>query len=294
MRLVAALSLLTIFAACGKPPEPEPASPASKAESSGLSHRTPPPGESHPFRQGFTQRPPRDTKGLPPPAEPLFTTDEAAGLEEAARSATAVERQRAQEELRGWIETFETRAPGLGAKNLEALIAKIRGAARDAARAGRIDYRSAEALYRAFIYPNDVVEAERRYQGKVVLLTGAVAPHNMLDLADGFKLFERTPYVQQPALLATDFELSFVRCHLAAPELQTLADWQEIHVLGIVEGKERGDVILTHCVVVSDPPPSEGDISQNRISQAASASIRTRRPSPRAPVELAFPSSPRR
>jgi hypothetical protein len=82
------------------------------------------------------------------------------------------------------------------------------------------------------------------------VLTGAVAPHNMVDLADGFKLVETTPYVHEPVLLATGYELSFVRCHLARRELQKLRDWQEVHLLGVVEGKLRGDLVLRRCVVL--------------------------------------------
>jgi hypothetical protein len=72
----------------------------------------------------------------------------------------------------------------------------------------------------------------------------------MLDLPDGFKLFEQTPYAHEPVLLATDFELAFLRCHLARKELQKLLDWQEVHILGIVEGKLQGDLVLKRCVVL--------------------------------------------
>jgi hypothetical protein len=51
-------------------------------------------------------------------------------------------------------------------------------------------------------------------------------------------------------LLATDYELSFVRCHLARRELQKLRDWQEVHLLGILEGKLRGDLVLRRCVAL--------------------------------------------
>lgn len=113
-----------------------------------------------------------------------------------------------------------------------------------------MSYRTAEELFREFLFPNDEKAAEELYRGKVVILTGSVAPHNMVDLADGFKLVEQTPYVHEPVLLATDYELSFVRCHLARRELQKLRDWQEVHLLGILEGKLRGDLVLRRCVAL--------------------------------------------
>jgi hypothetical protein len=113
-----------------------------------------------------------------------------------------------------------------------------------------VSYRTAREPFREFLFPNDENAAAGRYAGRWVVLTGEVAPHNMVDLADGFKLVEQTPYVHEPVLLATDYELSFVRCHLARPELQKLRDWQEVHLLGILQGKLRGDLVLRRCVVL--------------------------------------------
>jgi hypothetical protein len=225
------VALLLLAAAC-REVEERASTPDSRLQPS-----APPPEERRPLKEGFTQRPPKDTPGLPPPGEPLLTQGERAGAE--AREVSSEERERAQTDLLARVDRFE-RSGGAPA---------IRSTAREHAAAGRVTYKTAEELFREFLFPNDVSAAEDRYRGKLVVLEGAVAPHNMVDLADGFKLVEQTPYVHEPVLLATEYELSFVRCHLARPELQKLRDWQEVHLVGVVEGKLRGDLVLRRCVV---------------------------------------------
>jgi hypothetical protein len=229
------LVLLLFLAACGKVGEE-----SSEPQESRLEPSAPPPEERHPLREGFTKRPPKDTPGLPPPQEPLLSEVERAELEAGSLGVSPEERERAQADLLGLLDEFEKAGEG----------SRIRSMAREDVREGRVSYRTAEELFREFLFPNDEKAAEERYRGRVVVLTGAVAPHNMVDLADGFKLVEQTPYVHEPVLLATDYELSFVRCHLARRELQKLRDWQEVHLLGIVEGKLRGDLVLRRCIVL--------------------------------------------
>jgi hypothetical protein len=231
------LALLLALAACEARNERRSAEPESR-----LAPSAPPPGERRPLREGFTQRPPRDTKGLPPPAEPLFTEAELAEMKARSEQASPADVERAEGDLLELLEQFERtgNAPDLSTNAVER------------ARKGWIRYRTAEAFFREFLFPNDENAAEERYRGKPVLLAGAVAPHNMVDLADGFKLVEQTPYVHEPVLLATEYELSFVRCHLARPEIQKLRDWQDVVLLGIVEGKLRGDLVVRRCVDITD------------------------------------------
>jgi hypothetical protein len=233
------LVLLLLLAACGKVGEESSEPPESRLEPS-----APPPGERRPLREGFTRRPEKDTPGLPPPAAPLLTDVERAQLEARRHLVSADVRDEAQADLLALVDEFERTGDDPG------LLDRIRSKARESAREGRVSYRTAEELFREFLFPNDEKAAEQRYRGKVVILTGSVAPHNMVDLADGFKLVEQTPYVHEPVLLATDYELSFVRCHLARRELQKLRDWQEVHLLGILEGKLRGDLVLRRCVAL--------------------------------------------
>ncbi len=233
------LALLLALAACEASNERSSGSPESRLQPSG-----PPPGERQPLNEGFTQRPPRDTPGLPPPAKPLFTESELLELETRSIASPPADRERAQANLLALLDEFERSEDS----------STLRAAVIESARNGWIRYRTAEALIREFLFPNDEAAAEERYQGKAVLLSGAVAPHNMVDLADGFKLVERTPYVHEPVLLATDYELTFVRCHLARPEMQKLRDWQEVQLVGIVEGKLRGDLVLRRCVEISQEP----------------------------------------
>jgi hypothetical protein len=231
MRVVVVLVLL--LPACGTERESHPVE-------SRLNPSAPPPEERRPLKEGFPQRPPKGAPGLPPPAEPLLSDGEQADLDLMLATVSQEERGRAQTELLARVDQFEKTGDR----------STIRSLATDHARAGRVSYKTAEAFFREFLFPNDDSAAVERYRGKVVVLSGAVAPHNMVDLADGFKLIEQTPYVHEPVLLATEFELSFVRCHLARPELQKLRDWQDVHLLGVVEGKLRGDVILKRCVVL--------------------------------------------
>jgi hypothetical protein len=232
--------LLLLLTACGKVAEEESSEPLE----SRIEPSAPTPGDRRPLHEGFTQRPRKDTPGLPPPADPLLDEIELAALETRVRQVPAEEREAAQFELLALVDEFEKHG------DERDLLARIRSKAKESAREGRVSYLTAEALFREFLFPNDEKQAEGRYSGKVVVLTGAVAPHNMLDLADGFKLVEQTPYVHEPALLATDYELSFVRCHLARRELQKLRDWEEVHLLGIVEGKLRGDLVLRRCIAL--------------------------------------------
>jgi tRNA_anti-like len=229
------VAFLLLLAACGDVAEESSASPPSRIEPS-----APPPAERRPLHEGFTQRPPKDTPGLPPKAAPLLPDVDGAELEARSRGAAPEELDRAQADLLSLVAEFERTGDASG----------IRSTARERVRDGQVTYRTAEAFFREFLFPQDEKAAEDRYRGRVVVLTGAVAPHNMVDLADGFKLVETTPYVHEPVLLATDYELSFVRCHLARRELQMLRDWQDVHLLGIVEGKSRGDVVLRRCVVL--------------------------------------------
>ena len=231
------LALLLALAACEARNERSAGEPESRLEPS-----APPPGESRPLKEGFTQRPPRDTPGLPPPAEPLFTDREIEAMKGRSEQASPADVERAESELLERLEEFE-RTGNASALSTSAV---------ESARKGWIRYRTAEGLFREFLFPNDENAAEERYRGKPVLLAGAVAPHNMVDLADGFKLVEQTPYVHEPVLLATEYELSFVRCHLARPEIQKLRDWQDVVLLGFVEGKLRGDLVLRRCVDISD------------------------------------------
>jgi hypothetical protein len=225
------LVCLLLLAACRNVAEESSAPTPSRLEPS-----APPPEERQPLKEGFTQRPPKDTPGLPPPAAPFLTDVERGQLEAKRHLVSADVRDGAQAELLALVDEFERTG--------------IRSEARESAREGRVSYGTAEELFREFLFPNDEKAAEERYRGKVVILTAAVAPHNMVDLADGFKLVEQTPYVHEPVLLATDYELSFVRCHLARRDLQKLRDWQEVHLLGILEGKLRGDLVLRRCVVL--------------------------------------------
>jgi hypothetical protein len=226
-----ALPLLVLAAlACGPTGDGEPPPPESRLEPS-----APSPEESRPFPEGYTQRPPPDAPWLPERPAPLV--DGALAKELAATSDAA------QSEILGLVAEFErTGSPESVSSLRRAAVSHIEG--------GRLTYGKAEAFYKEYIYPNDLDETDARYLGRVVVLTGSVAPHNMLDLPDGFKLFEQTPYVHEPLLLATDFELAFLRCHLARKELQKLLDWQEVHILGIVEGKLQGDLVLKRCVVL--------------------------------------------
>jgi hypothetical protein len=227
----------------------EPAKDRPDADDVELRSTPPPPSQSRTLKQGFTQRPPRDTPGLPPQVPPLLDEAERAALEEKRDAAGETARQAAQAEIAALVSSFES-GGAADASDRRAILDRLRAVAVDDAKRARIGYATAESLYRRYLFPNDPAAADQEYAGRFVLLEGVVAPHNMLDLADGFKLFEETPYVHDPVLLATEYELSFVRCHLAAAGVQKLRDWEDVHVLGLVEGKKRGDVVLRRCVVL--------------------------------------------
>jgi hypothetical protein len=233
------VALLLLLAGCGRNGEEPPEPPESRLEPS-----APPPGERRPLHEGFTQRPPKDTPGLPHSMPPLFDERERAELAARSLQVSQEDRARVQAELEALVDEFERTGDD------EALVARIRSKATESAREGLLVYRTAEELFREFLFPNDEKQAEALYRGALVLLTGAVAPHNMVDLADGFKLVEQTPYLHEPVLLATEYELSFVRCHLARREIQKLRDWQDVHLLGEVQGKVRGDLVLRRCVAL--------------------------------------------
>ena len=217
----------------------EPDAPADDA----ASPRPGMPAESNPLRQGFTQNPDPDTPGLPPPIPPFLTDAERDAADEMRLELSEAEAAAAQDELASLVEAFERDAD-------EAIVAAIRDAALKLTRRGRILHEPVATLYQDYLFPNSQADADAKYRGKLVVLTGRVAPLNMKDFADGFKLIEQNPYVHDPLLLATDYELSFVECRLAQPELQLLRDWQPIHFVAEVEGKKASDVMLRRCVVL--------------------------------------------
>lgn len=159
-----------------------------------------------------------------------------------AEELSVSEAAEAQRELAALVEEFE-REPD------EALVERIRDTAHELAKRGRIVHVSTDSLHADYLFPNPEAEADAKYKGKLAVFTGRVAPANMRDFADGFKLIEQDPYVHDPLLLATDYELSFVECRLAQPEVQTLRDWQPLHFLAEVEGKKASDVMLRRCIV---------------------------------------------
>ena len=123
-------------------------------------------------------------------------------------------------------------------------------AARQLATQGRILQVGVAELYADYLFPKPEDEADAIYQGKLAVFSGTVAPANMRDFADGFKLVEQNPYVHDPLLLAIDYELSFVECRLAAADFQPLRDWQPIHFLAEVRGKKTSDVLLDRCIIL--------------------------------------------
>ena len=231
-----------IFVACGawlgcsesgRAPVPE-----SHAEPAPVNE----PLDSRPLKQGFTQRPSPDTPGLPPPIAPLLDEGALERAQALAAELSPRDRDQAQKELRDLVEAFE-RDPSPD------VVDHIRETATAEASRGRLSYMTVASLYAEYLFPHDVEAQDAKYKGKLMVLEATVAPHNMKDMADGFKLVEQNPYVHDPLLLATDYELSFVECHLAHPEAQPLRDWQPIHVLAEVEGKKRSDVLLRRCIV---------------------------------------------
>jgi hypothetical protein len=172
-----------------------------------------------------------------------LTEDERAVASALAAELDEPDAARARDELAALVEEFENDP---SPTSVEAL----REAAVDLARRGQILHVSVAQLYADYLFPNSEAEADAKYRGKLVVLSGTVAPHNMRDFADGFKLIEQDPYVHDPLLLATDYELSFVECRLARAEVQELRDWQPIHFLARVRGKTASDVMLDGCIVL--------------------------------------------
>lgn len=220
--------LVLISSACGdnrRTPEPEPERVAEPAR--------------NPIRQGFTGEPPAAAVELPPPP-PLLSEEEL----EAARkkTPTAEEREAAQRELRRLLAEF-------GERPERRAVERIRAVAIQHARQGRLHLTSAFDLYKEYEFPNEPARADAKYKNQVIVLTGTVLPHNVAEIADIYKIFEREPYVQDPLLLKTGFDVTFVRCQLAQPSLQKLSDWQPIQLAGIVQGKVGSDVVLDQCVV---------------------------------------------
>jgi len=201
------------------------------------------PAESNPLRQGFTQNPDPDTPGLPPPIPPFLNDAERAAARMLTAEITEADAIEAQRELEVLVEAFE-REPR------SELVDQLRETALGLAKRGHILQLGTDTLYADYLFPNSEADADGNYKGKLVVLTGRIAPLNMKDFADGFKLIEQNPYVHDPLLLATDYELSFVECRLAQPWFQLLRDWQPIHFIAEVEGKKASDVMLGRCIVL--------------------------------------------
>ncbi|GMR24498.1 MAG: hypothetical protein BMS9Abin37_3050 [Acidobacteriota bacterium] len=232
--LVAALSVALSVVGCNRPEETTEAEPELPAGE---------PAESDPLRQGFTQNPDPDTPGLPPPIPPFLNDAERAAARMMTAEITEEDAIEAQRELEALVEAFESE-PG------PELVDRLRETALGLAKRGRILHVGTDRLYADYLFPNPEADADANYKGKLVVLTGRIAPSNMKDFADGFKLIEQNPYVHDPLLLATDYELSFVECRLAQPRFQLLRDWQPIHFIAEVEGKKASDVILGRCIVL--------------------------------------------
>ena len=201
------------------------------------------PAESNPLRQGFTHNPDPDTPGLPPPIPPFLNDGEREAALALAVALSEADATEAQRELDALVEAFE-RAPS------SELVDELRETALGLAQRGHILHVGIDTLYADYLFPNPEADADAKYKGNLVVFTGRIAPWNMKDFADGFKLIEQNPYVHDPLLLATDYELSFVECRLAQPKFQLLRDWQPIHFLAEVKGKKASDVMLGRCIVL--------------------------------------------
>ena len=129
--------LLLLLAACGRVGED-----ASRPLESRLEPSSPAPDARRPLSEGFTQRPPKDTPGLPPPAERLFSEVEQAELEARALAVSAEARAEAQSELQALVVEFEKYG------DERDLLARIRSKATERARQGRLSYRTAEHILR--------------------------------------------------------------------------------------------------------------------------------------------------
>jgi hypothetical protein len=131
------LVLLLLLAACGRVGEE-----SSEPLESRLEPSAPPPEERQPLREGFTQRPPKDTPGLPPPGAPLLDDAERAELEAKTLMVSAEARNGAQADLLALVDEFERTGDEPG------LLDGIRSTATESAREGRVSYRTAEDLFR--------------------------------------------------------------------------------------------------------------------------------------------------
>lgn len=201
------------------------------------------PAVSDPLKQGFTQNPDPDTPGLPSPIPPFLNEMEREAALTLAAEVSDADVARARRELEELVEAFE-RDP------TTELIDSLRQKAHELARRGLVVHATTDTLYSDYLFPNTEADADARYKNGFVVLTGRIAPANMRDFADGFKLIEQNPYVHDPMLLATDYELSFVECSLAHPQFQLLRDWQPVHFIAQVEGKRTSDLILRRCIVL--------------------------------------------
>lgn len=195
--------------------------------------------------KGFTQQPRPGTVGLPPPAPALLTDEE----KEVARAKTANVSAEGTEEAQRMLLPLLDELDTASAKELEGLLERIRDRVIQQAREGRVSLLTATALHKEYLHPNEKA-ADKKYKGKLVVVKGTVVPHNIADIEDPYKLFRTDPYAHEPVLLQTDYDLSYVHCQLAKPSLQKLVDWQEIHVVGIVEGKDAPDVVMRQCTVL--------------------------------------------
>jgi len=219
---------------CNRPEETSGAEPDVRAGE---------PAESDPLRQGFTHNPDPETPGLPPPIPPFLNDAERAAARMMTAEISEADAMEAQRELEALVQAFE-REPR------SELVDQLRETALGLAKRGHILHVGTDTLYADYLFPNPEADADVHYKGKLVVFTGRIAPLNMKDFADGFKLIEQNPYVHDPLLLATDYELSFVECRLAQPRFQLLRDWQPIHFLAEVEGKKGSDVMLGRCIVL--------------------------------------------
>ena len=199
--------------------------------------------------KGFTQQPRPGTVGLPPPAPALLTDEEKEVARAKTANVSAEGTEEAQKMLLSLLEELKRASDTASAKELEGLLERIRDRVIQQAREGRVSLLTAAALHKEYLHPNEKA-ADKKYKGKLVVLKGTVVPHNMADIEDPYKLFRTEPYAHEPVLLQTDYDLSYVHCQLAKPSLQKLVDWQEIHVVGIVEGKDAPDVVMRQCTVL--------------------------------------------
>jgi len=230
MGRTALLATLMVTGSACNPPGPKPERASTSITEPG----------KNPIRKGFTGEPPPGTVELPQPA-PLLSPAETGAVKK--KAPTSSEREAAQAELGELLREFE-RKPEPQA------VERIRAAVVQHAREGRLVLTSATELHQEYQYPNDLARADEKYKGRVVVLTATVLPANVAEMTDIYKVFEQEPYVQDPLLLKTEHDVTFVRCRLGQPALQKLADWQPIQLVGIVEGKVGSNVAISRCVVL--------------------------------------------